>query len=69
MVAARRDGLLIIVHLLTVLTSLTFVAAMSARVVLWLLLHAIVLAGIAERWLAGEPAASASRTWGRRASS
>lgn len=31
-------------------------AAMSARVGLWLLLHVIVLAGVAERWLAGEGA-------------
>lgn len=51
-------ALVIIVHLLTVLTSMSFVAAMSARVGLWLLLHVILLAGVAERWLAGERAVS-----------
>ena len=50
--------LIIMVHLLTVLTPLSFVAAMSARVGLWLLLHVILLAGVAERWLAGERAIS-----------
>jgi hypothetical protein len=48
--------LLIMVHLLTLLTPLSIFAAMSARVGLWLLLHVIVLAGVAERWLAGEGA-------------
>lgn len=50
--------LIMTVHLLTVLTSLSFYAAMSARVGLWLLLHVILLAGVAERWLAGEQAVS-----------
>lgn len=58
--------LLILVHLLTVLTYLSFVAAMSARVGLWLLLHVILLAGVAERWLAGEPAVSRMDRDGRR---
>lgn len=48
--------LLIMVHLLTVLTPLSFFAATSARVGLWLLLHVVVLAGVGERWLAREEA-------------
>ena len=58
--------LILMVHLLTVLTPLSFYAAMSARVGLWLLLHVILLAGVAERWLAGEPAVSRTRRWRRR---
>lgn len=60
--------LIIMVHLLTVLTPMSFYAAMSARVGLWLLLHLILLAGVAERWLAGEPAVSRTREWRRRSS-
>lgn len=60
--------LMIMVHLLTVLTPLSFVAAMSARVGLWLLLHVILLAGVAERWMAGEKAVSRpGRAGGRQA--
>ena len=59
-------ALILMVHLLTVLTSLAFVAAISARVGLWLLLHLILVAGIAERWLAGEQAVSGTgRAWRR----
>jgi hypothetical protein len=46
--------LILLVHLLTVATPVSFYAAVSARVGLWLLLFVILLAGISERWLAGE---------------
>lgn len=41
-------------------------AAISARLGLWLLVHLSLLAGVMERWLAGEPAVSAGETWRRR---
>lgn len=59
-------ALILLVHLLTALTPLPFQAAMSARVGLWLLLHLILVAAVAERWLAGEPAVSGHRAWRRR---
>lgn len=60
--------LIIMVHLLTVLTPLSFYAAMSARVGLWLLLHVVLLVSVGERWLAGEPAAREVAIWRRRIS-
>ena len=50
--------LIMMVHLLTLVTSVSSYAAVSAQVGLWLLLHLIVLAGVGERWLAGEAAVS-----------
>ena len=38
-------------------------AAISARWGLWYLIHLSLLAGVAERWLAGEQAVSDERTW------
>lgn len=50
--------LILMVHTLTVLTTVSFYATQSARVGLWLLLHLMVLAAVGERWLAGEAAVS-----------
>lgn len=61
--------LLIMVHLLVVLTSVSFYAAISARVGLWHLLYLFVLAGVLERWLAAERAVSGDRIWRRQCSS
>ena len=55
--------LLVTVHLLVVLTPVSFYAAISARVGLWHLLYLFVLAGVVERWLAGERAVSARLAW------
>ena len=41
-------------------------AAISARWGLWYVIHLSLLAGVAERWLAGEPAVSRTRRWRRR---
>ena len=46
--------LVLVVHLLTIMTPISYFAAASARVGLWLLLYAIVLTGAFERWMAGE---------------
>ncbi|MDI6624805.1 MAG: hypothetical protein QME55_08745 [Brevundimonas sp.] len=50
--------LIVLVHLLFFLAPVSYTAAVSAQVGLWLLLYVIVLAGVAERWLAGEAAVS-----------
>ena len=41
-------------------------AMLSAILGLWILLYAVVLAGVVERWLAGERAVSSDETWKRR---
>lgn len=46
--------LILLVHLLVITTPISYFAAVSARVGLWLLLYAIVLVGAFERWMAGE---------------
>ncbi|MDI6624806.1 MAG: hypothetical protein QME55_08750 [Brevundimonas sp.] len=50
--------LIVTVHLLVILTSVSFYAAISARIGVWLLLYVILIASVAERWLAGEAAVS-----------
>jgi len=50
--------LILLVYGLATVTSMSAYAAVSAEVGLWLLLHLILLAGVAERWLAGEAAVS-----------
>lgn len=47
-------ALIVLVHLLTMVTPVPYNAAASARVGLWIIVFAILLAGVAERWLAGE---------------
>ena len=46
--------LVLLVHLLTITTPISYFAAASARIGLWLLLYVILLAGVSERWLTGE---------------
>lgn len=41
-------------------------AMLSAILGFWILLYIVVLGGVAERWLAGEPAVSGKRLWSRR---
>ena len=41
-------------------------AMLSAILGFWILLYTVVLGGVAERWLAGEQAASGGRQWRRR---
>lgn len=64
--AAAILVLIMLVHILTVTTPLSYVSAMSARLGLWLMLHLIVLAGVAERGLAGEARVNDSSAWRRR---
>jgi len=66
MAAAAIMGLIMLVHLLTVTTPLSYFSAASARVGLWLMLHLTVLVGVAECWLAGEAPVSRFAAWGRR---
>lgn len=65
-VAAAAMFLILLVHALTVTASITHTAAVSARVGLWMVVNTALLAGAAERWLAGERAVSAGRTWSAR---
>ena len=58
--------LILLVHVLTVATPLNYFSAASARVGLWTVLHLVILAGAAERWLAGEAPASRFARWGPR---
>lgn len=44
-------------------------AMLSAVLGFWLLIYIFTIAGVAERWLAGEPAISDSETWRRRSPS
>jgi len=65
-VAAAALVLIVLVHALTMVASITHPAAVSARVGLWMVVNTALLAGTAERWLAGEPAVSRGRAWSRR---
>ncbi|MDI6624807.1 MAG: hypothetical protein QME55_08755 [Brevundimonas sp.] len=66
LVAAAAVVLIVLVHGLTIVTSITPAAAVSARVGLWMVVNIALLAGVAERWLAGERAVGDRRTWRRR---
>lgn len=61
--------LIVLVHVLTVVTPITNYAAVSARVGLWMVVNTALLAGVAERWMAGERAISDDRAWRRRRAS
>jgi len=65
-VATAALSLNVLVHVLTMVTDISWDAAVSARVGLGLLIYVALLAGAGERWLAGEPAVSVSRIWRRR---
>lgn len=66
LVATAAMILILLVHGLTIVTPITQYAAVSARVGLWMVVNTALLAGVAERWLAGEPSVSRHRTWRRR---
>jgi len=54
------------IHLLTLtMPDLSRYAATSAQIGLWILINLTVLAGVFERWLAGEPAVSGRIRWRR----
>ena len=59
-------ALMVMIHFLTIVSDLPSFATTSARVGLWILLYVALLAGVAERWLAGEKTVSASGQWRRR---
>lgn len=56
------------VHLLSGLSAMSRYDALSARLGLWILIYVTVLAGIGERWLAGEEPVGAGVPWRRRVS-
>ena len=64
--ATAALALTVLVHILTIVTDISWDAAVSARVGLGLLMYAALLGGVAERWLAGELAVSDGATWRRR---
>lgn len=66
-VTATALILMLLVYVLELVTTdLTRYAASSAQLGLWLVVYLSLLAGVSERWLAGEPAASAAAIWRRR---
>ncbi len=56
----------VVVHVLTVVTDISWDAAISARVGLGLLFYVALTAGVLERWLARERPAAAVAVWRRR---
>jgi hypothetical protein len=66
-VTAAALILMVLVYVLEWATSnLTRYAAASAHLGLWLVIYLTLLAGVVERWLGGEPAASDTAIWRRR---
>lgn len=64
-VATSAFALNVLVHVLTMVTDISWDAAISARVGLGLLIYAALLAGVGERWMAGEEAVSKRAAWRR----
>lgn len=52
--ATAALALIVLVHVLAMVTPISYNAAVSARVGLWLVLYLLLLIGVAERWMAGE---------------
>ena len=65
-VATASFGLMVVVHLLAGVTAIGRYDALSARIGLWILIYVTVLAGIGERWLAGERPVGEGLQWRRR---
>lgn len=65
-VIAASLVLMMISHLLEATTPMGRYVALSARLGLWILIYLTLLAGVAERWLAGERPVSDSRRWRER---
>jgi len=59
-------ALIVTVDLLTVMAPIGRDAVLSARMGLWFLIYATLLAGVMERWLAGERPVSEARRWRER---
>lgn len=66
-VATAAMALTVLVHIVTIVTDISWNAAVSARIGLKLLGNLTLLAGVAERWAAGEEPVSAGLLWRRRA--
>lgn len=64
--ATAALGLTAMVHGLSAMSSMGRYDALSARIGLWILIYLALLAGVAERWLAGERPVSDSRRWRER---
>ena len=65
-VATAALALTVLVHVLTIVTDISWDAAVSARVGLGLVTYVALLAGVGERWLAGERPAGDAAIWRRR---
>lgn len=65
-VAASAAALTVLVHIFTIITDISWGAAVSARVGFGLVTYTALLAGVAERWLAGERPVSGGKLWRRR---
>lgn len=64
-VAASALALTVLVHIFTIMTDISWAAAVSARVGFGLVTYTALLAGVAERWLAGERSVSGREPWRR----
>lgn len=64
-VAASALALTVVVHVFTIVTDISWAAAVSARVGFGLVTYTALLAGVSERWLAGERPVSGRRLWRR----
>jgi len=63
LVITATMALTMLIHILTIVTDISWDAAVSARVGLGLLTYVTLLAGVSERWLAGEAAGSDINPW------
>lgn len=64
--AASALALTVLIHVFTIVTDISWDAAVSARVGFGLLTYTALLVGVAERWLAGERPVSDGKLWRRR---
>ncbi len=65
-VTAGALALIVIVHFFTAVAPMGRDPVLSARLGLWFLIYTTLLAGVGERWLAGERPASEGPQWRRR---
>lgn len=66
LVVTAALALCVVVHGLAATTPITHYASVSARIGLWTIIELALLAGVLERWLAGERAVSRTAVWRRR---
>lgn len=62
-VTAGALALIVVVHFLTAVTPIGRDAVLSARMGLWILIYTTLVAGVGERWLAGERPVSERPQW------